>query len=114
MSIFDTAATPINGVARKLALAAAGSVTIPQGAVIRKIFIRNKTANAVTGGIKIGTTVGGTDVLAAQALAASAVVSANALIDAINTAAVRTLYIDAVTAWNSASVDVAVEYTDLV
>jgi hypothetical protein len=114
MSIFTSGDAQINGIARKLALAAAGSVVIPQGAVVRKIFIRNKTANAVTGGIKIGTTVGGVDVVTAQALAANAVVSVTPLIDAINTAAVRTLYIDAVTAWNSASVDVAVEYTDLV
>lgn len=112
--IFVAGAVPINGVVRKLALAAAGSVDIPQGAVVRQIFIRNKTANAVTGGIKIGTTVGGTDVLAAGAVAASALVSYPPLIGAANTAAARTLYIDCVTGWNSASVDVAVEYTDLV
>ncbi|KRR22153.1 hypothetical protein [Bradyrhizobium retamae] len=112
--IFTAAATPIHGVKRGLAIAAAGSVVIPQGAVVERIYIRNNTANAVTGGIKIGTTLGGTDVLAAGAVAASALVAYSPLIGGANTAADRTLYIDAVTAWNSASVDVAVSYTDLV
>jgi hypothetical protein len=80
---------------------------------VDRIYVRNKTANAVTGGIKIGTTLGGTDVHAALAVAASAVNVSAPLIPAVNTAAARTLYFDAVTAWNSASVDVLVTYTQI-
>lgn len=112
--IFTAGAVPVNGVARKLALAAAGTVDIPQGARVRAIHVRNKTANAVTGGVKVGTTLGGTDVVAAGAVAASAVVTYLPLISAVNTAAVRTLYFDAVTAFNSAVLDIAVEWEDLV
>lgn len=111
--IFTAGATPVNGVTRALAKTAAFTVTIPQGAVVRAVIIRNKTANAVTGGVKVGTTLGGVDVLAAAAVAASVTVIALPLIGAWNGAAVRTLYFDAVTAFNSASLDVLVEWTDL-
>lgn len=113
-NIFDNGHVPIRGISRKFALAAAGSVDIPQGAVVKAIYVRNKTANAITGGLKVGTTAGGTDIVAAGAVAASAVVALAPLIPAINTAAARTVYFDAVTAWNSASVDIAVEYLDLI
>lgn len=112
--IFTPGAVPINGVARALAKTAAFTLDIPQGSRVRAIHVRNKTVNAVTGGVKIGTTVGGTDVLAAGAVGASAVATYLPLISAVNTAGVRTLYFDAVTAFNSASLDVAVEWEDLV
>lgn len=111
---FDPGHTPVNGVARKLALATAGTIVIPKGAAVTRIYIRNNTANAVTGGVKVGTTNGGTDVLAAGAVGASAVVGYPPLITAVDTSADRTLYIDAVSAFNSAVLDIAVEYTDLV
>lgn len=114
MSIFTAGAVPINGVSRLLNLAAAGSLTIPQGARVRAIHIRNQTANAVTGGVKVGTTSGGVDVLAAGAVAASVVVSYPSIISAVNTAGVRTLFVDAVTAFNAAILDIAVEWEDLV
>lgn len=110
---FTAGATPVNGRVVSRSLAANGTVVIPQGAVVRSIVIRNNTANAVTGGVKVGTTDGGTDVLAAGAVAASALVVYPPLIGAANTAAARTLYIQAVTAWNSASLDVCVEYTEI-
>jgi hypothetical protein len=112
-NMFTKGHTPIDGVARAFALVVAGTVTIPQNAVVKFIHIRNKTANAVTGGVKIGTTLGGVDILAAGAVAASALVSYMPLISGANTAAARILFIDAVTAFNSASLDVAVEYTVL-
>ncbi|MGX9389615.1 hypothetical protein ACWX0O_01695 [Nitrobacteraceae bacterium UC4449_H16] len=113
-NIFIDAHPAIHGTVRKLALAAAGTITVPQGAAVTRIFIRNKTANAVTGGVKIGTTEGGVDVLAAGAVGASAVVTYPALIGAVNVSAARTLYVDAVTALNSAVLDIAVEYTEVV
>jgi hypothetical protein len=35
------------------------------------------------------------------------------LIGAANPSAVRTIYVDAVTGWNSANIDIAIEWTDL-
>jgi hypothetical protein len=113
-TIFTDGATPIHGVARTRGKTAAFTIPVPQGASIRDIHIMNNTANAVTGGIKIGTTAGGTDVLAAGAVAANALVSFVPLIGAANPAASRTIYVDAVTAWNSANIDIAIEWTDLV
>ena len=116
-NMFVAGHTPIDGVARAFALAAAGTVTIPKGACVKFIHLRNKTANAVTGGIKIGTTAAGTDVVAAAALAANAIVSVVPIAAGagfVNTAAARVLYVEAVTAFNAATVDVAVEYTELV
>ncbi len=111
---FTNGHTPLKGYVRALNKTAAFTVAVPKGAVVRQIYVRNDTANAVTGGIKVGTTLAGTDVHAAIAVAASAVVNASPLIGAINTAGVRTLYFDAVTAWNSAQVDVVVEFDYLV
>lgn len=110
---FTKGSVPINGKSVSLALSANGTIVIPQGAVVRSIVIHNKTANAVTGGVKVGTTDGGVDVLAAGAVAASSLVVYNPLIGAANTAAARTLYVQAVTAWNSAVLDVSVEFTDI-
>ncbi|KJC51076.1 hypothetical protein UP09_03250 [Bradyrhizobium sp. LTSP885] len=112
--IFTPGHVPISGIVRKLALAAAGTVVVPQGASVVAVYVRSKNANAVTGGIKVGTTLGGTDVLAAGAVAGSALATfflTNGFPSAVGD---RTLYIDAVTAWNSASLDIAVEYVVLV
>lgn len=113
-NVFTSKHPPVHGHRRKLGNVAAFTIDIPQGAIIDRIYVRNTTANAVTGGVKVGTTLTGTDVLAAGAVAASAVVAYVPLIGAINTAAVRTLFFDAVTAFNSASLDVMVEYTQAV
>lgn len=93
-------------------VAAAGNVAIPQYARITDITVRNQTANAVTGGIKFGTTNGGTDVIAALAVAAS-VVARDVSVLKTSYAAAGTLYFDAVTAWNSAVVDIIVEWVEL-
>lgn len=97
---------------RVVKLSANGTVSIPKGVMLDQVYIRNRTANAVTGGIRVGTTAAGTDVVTAQAVAASAVVRVAPSITAYNAAA-QTLYIEAVTAWNSAVVDVVVEYTEI-
>lgn len=93
-------------------LSANGTVSLPKGVMLDKIYIRNRTANAVTGGIRVGTTAAGVDVLAATAVGASAVLRNDPLITAYN-AAVSTLYIEAVTAWNSVTVDVIISYTEI-
>lgn len=109
--LFDDGHTKVRGYVAARSKTANFTVSVPKNAIVDKIYIRNNTANAVTGGVKVGTTDGGTDVVTAAAVAASAIVQALPTVGAINTAAARTLYIQAVTAWNSANVDVRVDYT---
>jgi hypothetical protein len=112
---FDAGHTPIRGVGGKARNKTADfTVTIPEGWMVTRIYIRNDTANAVTGGIKVGTTAGGVDVLAAGAVAASAVVHYAPLIGAYSASGARTLYVAAVTAWNSAQIDFAVDMVKIV
>lgn len=88
------------------------SFVIPAGYSINRIYIKNTTANAVTGGIKIGTTAGGTDVVNNLAITANynniiedtSVVLKQFFSDTANT----TLYIQAISAWNSASLNIVV------
>lgn len=87
---------------------------VPANAVIRAIYVRNTTANAVTGGINVGTTAGGAQVASAIAVAgnalvvidgASLVATGKYLSGTLNTV----LYISAVTAWNNAALDIRVQ-----
>lgn len=111
-NFFSTAgAVPVKG-SRRVALTANGTVVLPAGVMLRRIYIRNVTANAVTGGIRIGTAGAGTQVVTAQAVAASAVVSVLPTIENYQAAA-QTLYIEAVTSWNSASLEVIVTYDEI-
>lgn len=90
------------------------SLVLPASTYIHQIIVRNTTANAVTGGIKIGTTAGGTDVVAALTCGANCltpVADAALLKRVFSVTATQTLSIDAVTAWNSASVEVTVLYS---
>jgi hypothetical protein len=96
---------------RLSAVAADATFNVPAGYAIEAITIRNTTGNAVTGGIKIGTTAGGTDVVAAQAVAANSLVTVAdaAILKRYFSATLETtLYFEDVTAWNSASLEVAV------
>lgn len=85
------------------------TVVVPAGCVVAGITIRNKTANAVTGGIRVGTTNGGAEVVTATAVAGSAFVASTINAYTLSTSA-QTLYIQAVTSWNSAVLDVVVHY----
>ncbi len=99
-----------------LAATAAGTVVVPAGCAIANIYIVNNSANAVTGGIKIGTSVGGTQVVAAQAVAANALLAVDEdalLLRLFSKTVAQTLYFDAVTAWNSANIDVIVVVREL-
>ncbi len=87
---------------------------VPANAVIRAIYVRNTTANAVTGGINVGTAAGGAQVASAIAVAgnalvvidgASLVATGKYLSGTLNTV----LYISAVTAWNNAALDIRVQ-----
>ena len=84
------------------------TISVPAGYVIDSIAFANTNANAVTGGVKIGTTSGGTDVVAAQAVGANAlgvVTPANVLLRLFSRTVATTLYIQPVTAWAGAVVD---------
>lgn len=92
-----------------------GTITVPSNMAIAAICIENTTANAVTGGIKIGTTNGGTEVLGATAIGGN-------FIDVVETTLAKrwysssadtTLYIQAVTAWNSASLTITFCFINL-
>lgn len=91
------------------AVTSATSTALPAGAIIQSITATNNTGNAVTGGLKFGTTAGGVDVVAALTVAAS-VISPPATLLLNRFAAAQTVYVDAVAAWNSASVDIKIVY----
>jgi len=89
------------------------TTSIPANCYIDSIFIKNTTANAVTGGIRIGTTDGGTDVVIALAVGANAILvipAATLLKQVFSTTAPQTLYIQTVTLWNSASLNINIIY----
>lgn len=111
-TIFDNANKNLVRGKRLVRLTANGTITLPAGVLLRRIYFRNRTANAVTGGIRVGTAATGTQVVTAQAVGASAIVSILPTIENYQAAA-QTLYIEAVTAWNSADVDVLVTYEEI-
>lgn len=88
------------------------TVVIPKNYYIESIHIKNTTANAITGGIKIGTSSGGTQVISALAIAGnyndvtedSSVILKKFFSDTADT----TLFLQAVTAWNSANINVTI------
>lgn len=82
---------------------------VPAGYVITAIYVVNTTANTVTGGVKIGTTDGGVDVVAALAVVGNALVpvqDAALLKRLFSTTVDTTLYIQPVVAWASASLNI--------
>ena len=111
-TFFDNANKNIVHGKRLVRLAANGTVSIPAGVLLRRIYFRNRTANAVTGGIRVGTAAAGAQIVTAQAIAANAIVSILPTIENYQSAA-QTLYVEAVTAWNSADVDVLVVYDEV-
>ena len=111
-TIFDNRRIDIVSGVRSVRLAANGTLVLPAGVMLRRIYFRNRTANAVTGGIRIGTSAAGTQVVTAQAIAANAIVSVLPTIENYQAAA-QTLHIEAVTNWNNADVDVLVTYEEI-
>jgi hypothetical protein len=94
----------------KLAVTSDTTLAIPYGYAIAGIYIVNTTANAITGGLKIGTTAGATDVVAAQTVGANALVSVpyvDLLKRLFSMSVNQTLYIQAVSSWNSASITIS-------
>jgi hypothetical protein len=92
-------------------LAAKSTISIGAGWTIDAIFFNETASHAVTGGMKIGTTDGGVDVVAAQVVGSAAlghVPHAAILKRVFSRTAAQTLWIDAVTGWNSAVLDVVI------
>ena len=91
-----------------LAVTANTSIVVPAGFAISQVIVENTTANAVTGGIRVGTTGGGADVVVALAVGANAltaVADAAVLKRFFSRTATQTLFVEAVVAWNSANVN---------
>jgi hypothetical protein len=85
------------------------TVTIPAGWMIQSIVVNNTTSNAVTGGVRVGTTDGGVDVVIALAVGANAllaVLDATILKRVFSLTVDTVLYIQTVTVWNSASLNI--------
>lgn len=85
------------------------TASIPAGYFIQDIVIQNTTANAITGGVRIGTTDLGVDVAIAIAVGANAlfaVPDATLLKRIFSMSGATTLYIQTVTLWNSASLNI--------
>jgi len=110
-------ATPKVAYSELTTLAANGTFSVPANMAIDSITIDNTTANAVTGGIKIGTTNGGTEVIVAQAVAGNdllVVKDAVILKNIFSKSVATTLYIQAVTAWNSANLNIYIKLKALI
>lgn len=79
------------------------STILKAGYELDGLIIKNETANAVTGGIDIGTTASGNDIVSAEAVGANAEVDATIIKKYWSGVNDTDLYISAVTAWNSAN-----------
>lgn len=89
-----------------------GTFIVPSASSIVSITIQNTTANTVTGGIRIGTTAGASDVVTAQAVAGNDILvikDADILKRIFSSSVNQTLFIQAVTAWNGASLKILIK-----
>lgn len=92
-------------------VAANTTFVIPAGHAIEAIFYNEQGGSAVTGGMRLGTTNGGADVIVAQAVSSganAAVFDAAMLKRIFSRTADTTLYLQAVTSWATASVNLKV------
>jgi hypothetical protein len=93
------------------------SPTLPAGAYIHNIVLAETAGTAVSGGVKIGTTAGGTDIVAAQAVAGNALVTitdASLLKRSFGTGpapAVQQIFFGAVTAFSPSVLNVSIMYS---
>lgn len=94
----------------KLPLVSANTTySVPAGYQLASMVVENTTANAITGGMRVGTTDTGVDVVVAQAVGASVtatVPDASILKQVFSMSAPTTIYLQAVTLWNSAIVNI--------
>lgn len=94
----------------------AGTITLPARARIIDIVVKNNTANVITGGLKFGTTNGGTEVVLALAVGNAALtvpLASLILLRVFSLATSQVIYFDTVTSWNSAAVDITILFQRL-
>lgn len=91
-----------------------GSFSLPAGSYPESIVIREKSGNAIAGGVRFGTAHGEDDVVGALAVEASAMnkVMVGPLV--IDFAADKVIHFDAVHDWNGAAVDMFINTVSLV
>lgn len=96
------------GVKRLRAVTANTTISIPAGWAIAAIHYAETAGNDITDGVKIGATDGAADVVAAQAVDANAIgtiADADILRKVFSRSDAQTLFVQAVSSWNSASVE---------
>lgn len=96
--------------------AAAFTITLPANAYICDIFVESSNANALTGGLDVGTTLSGSDVISALTVSGNTVQmvpQADILLRVFSTSASQVLYFGAHTDFNSANITVKVRYSYL-
>lgn len=94
--------------------AANSTMVLPGRSYIMAIAVVNNTGNAITGGLKFGTTSGATDIVVALTVGANATTFiADAAILKRTFLSSQQLFFDAVASFNSANVDVTVYYAPL-
>jgi len=101
---------------QKQTFTANGSINVPRGYYIASIVLQETIGNAVTGGLNIATAPAGNDVVAAKAVGASQttyVTDAEMLKRIFSISAAQTIYVEAVTAWNLASVNLWIEFKEM-
>lgn len=92
------------------------TLTLPANAYIQNIFIKETAGNLVLGGVKIGSSLGATDVAVAITIGANSiqiVPAAQVLKQVFSTSATQVIYFDAVTGFNAASLNVEIIYGNL-
>lgn len=97
---------------KRVGVTANTTFVVPTSYAIRSMYIVNTGSSAVTGGIKIGTTSGGTDVIVAKTIAAFSyyhVTDVELLKRFFNISADTTLYLQAVTSWGTANLTFVVD-----
>lgn len=107
---------PIDGPVRVVSLTNVNSatpLTLPARSYILAIIAECTTVNTVTGGLKYGTTLGGSDIISSlttvsQGLSYSGDVAISKRIFSLTNS--QTIYVDARTAWNSATVNTWIIY----
>jgi hypothetical protein len=87
-------------------LSADGVMTIPAGYEIKSIVVEEDAGAVMTGGLKIGNTAGGTEVVNAEDIQASALVSCALGKTIFSLTSTTALYVRAVSAWNGARINV--------
>lgn len=95
----------------RVTLSASGSLVIQGGWAISHIFAEETAGHAVNGGLKFGTSSEASDIVAALAVSSNQLtfVSDAALLKRLfSMTAPQTVFIDAVSDWNGAHVDIQV------